>query len=108
MLEVNYFPLPQFDFLRLEDLSGSLYRVLDHHGIRIYANRDMSLDVELADSALAQKMGISRGTPLFDVITKNYDRGENLVHLGREYIVCDRYHFSLADYVAEEADYDGL
>lgn len=108
MLDINYFPLPQYDFLYSEDLSGSLYRILDQHGIRIYANRDMTLDVVLAESALAQKMGISRGTPLFDIITKNYDRSGELVHLGREYIVCDRYRFSLADYIAEEADYDGL
>lgn len=108
MLETNYFPLPQYDFLQGEDLSGSLYRALDRRGIRIHANRDVTLDVVLADSALAQQMGVSRGTPLFDMVGKNYDRSGALVHLGREYIVCDRYHFSLADYIVAEEDYNGL
>lgn len=108
LLETNYFPLPQYEFLMNEDLSGSLYQVLHRHNIRIYANRDMTLDVVLAESTLAQKMGISRGTPLFDMFTKNYDRSGKLIHLSREYIVCDRYHFSLADYIVEEDADNGL
>ena len=108
LLETNYFPLPQYEFLMNEDLSGSLYQVLTRHDIHIYANRDMTLDVVLADSALAQKMGVSRGTALFDMFTKNYDRSGNLIHLSREYIVCDRYHFSLADLIVEEGTDNGL
>lgn len=108
MLETNYFPLPRFDFLRTEDLRGSLYHTLLNHEIQIANIRDTTLDVVLADTAMAQRMGITRGTPLFDMRAKNLDAEGNLVHLGRELIVCDRYHFSLADYKVEEADYNGI
>ena len=108
LLENNYFPLPQYQYLLTEDLSGSLYRALDQHGIRIHANREMTLDVVLADGALAKLMNIGAGTPLFNMVGKNYDREGRLVHLGQEYIVCDRYHFSLEDYIVKDEDYDSI
>ncbi len=108
MLETNYFPLPRFDFLRNEDMRGSLYHTLRSHGVEIAAIRNTTLDVILADTAMAQRMGITRGTPLFDMQAKNFDADGNLVHLGRELIVCDRYHFSLADYKVAEDDYNGI
>ncbi len=108
LLENNYFPLPQYQYLLTEDLTGSLYRVLDQHGVRIRFNRDVTLDVVPADSALAKTMGIGAGTPLFSMVGKNYDREDRLVHLGQEYIVCDRYHFSMEDYTVKDEDYEDL
>ena len=52
-------------------------------------------------------MHISPGTPLFDMVTSNYDKTGELVHLGREYVVTDRYHYSLEDRIVEE-EYDAL
>ena len=108
LLENNYFPLPKYQYLLTEDLSGSLYRALDQHGVRFHVNRDMTLDVVLADGALAKLMNIGTGTPLFNMVGKNYDRENHLVHLGQEYIVCDRYHFSLEDYIVKDEDYDSI
>lgn len=107
MLDINYFPLPKFSFLSTEDLSGSLYQLLKRYGIRIYAMRNMTLNVIQADRSMAQQMRISTGTPLFDMVTNNYDRAGDLVHLGREYVVADRYHYSLEDRIIEE-EYDAL
>lgn len=107
MLDINYFPLPKFAFLTAEDLSGSLYQVLKRYGVHIYAMRNMTLNVIQADKVLARQMNISAGTPLFDMVTNNYDKEGGLVHLGREYVVTDRYHYSLEDRIVEE-EYDGL
>lgn len=107
MLDINYFPLPKFSFLTTEDLSGSLYQLLKRYGVRIYAMRNMTLNVIQADRAMAQQMHISAGTPLFDMVTNNYDKTGALVHLGREYVVADRYHYSLEDRIIEE-EYDEL
>lgn len=107
MLDVNYFPLPKFEFLATEDLSGSLYQLLKRYDVRIYAMRNMTLNVIQADKELARQMNISVGTPLFDMVTGNYDKEGCLVHLGREYVVTDRYHYSLEDRIVEE-EYDAL
>jgi GntR family transcriptional regulator len=104
ILEQNYFPLPKYDFLRSEELQDSLFGALERRGVRVHAIRNTTLDVILATTALAQKMGVNRGIPLFNTTTKNYDRNNELVYLGQEYIVCERYRFTLADYVAEETD----
>lgn len=107
MLDVNYFPLPKFEFLATEDLSGSLYQLLNRYDVRIYAMRNMTLNVIQADKDLSRQMHISPGTPLFDMVTSNYDKAGELVHLGREYVVTDRYHYSLEDRIVEE-EYDEL
>lgn len=108
ILEKNYFPLPQYEFLQSAELGSSLYQILDRNDIRIHTIRGTTLDVELADTDAAQRMGIKRGTPLFALVSRNYDKSGDLVHLCRELIVCERYHFSLVDYQVTEADYDGI
>ena len=35
---------------------------------------------------------------LFCMQTKIYDRQDRLIHIGLEYIVCERYRFGLVDY----------
>lgn len=108
MLEVNFFPMPEYGFLQNENVSDSLYRILDKRGIRIHAYRNVTLDVILADRHMAQMMQIGVGTPLFHMVEKAFDKDEKLVHLGIEYVVAEHYHYSLTDHIVKEEEYDGL
>lgn len=99
MLENNYYPRERFGFLLEERMEGSLYQLLEEkYGIVIESSRDTYLDVGKADAQQARILEVGCGEPLFCMQTKIYDRENALVHIGREYIVCERYRFGLVDY----------
>ncbi|MEE0096588.1 MAG: GntR family transcriptional regulator [Oscillospiraceae bacterium] len=108
MLDINYFPLPEYSFLQSEDLTGSLYHILGSHGVQVKAYRNTTLDIVTASKALARKMMIGVGTPLFYMVEKCYDQNDRLVHLGIEYTVGEYYHYSLEDYIVKDEEYDGI
>jgi len=103
MLEQNYFPAERFGWLMDEDLTGSLYELLKaKRHIVVSASRDSYLDVVKADARMSKILEIGCGEPLFCMQTKIYDREDQLVHVGIEYIVCERYRFSLVDHYADD------
>lgn len=99
MLENNYYPREDFGFLMEEELEGSLYRLLEEkYHVMVDSSRDSYLDVVKADAEQARLLEVGCGEPLFCMQTKIYDSQERLIHLGLEYIVCERYRFGLVDY----------
>ena len=99
MLENNYYPREDFTFLMEESLDGSLYQLLeDKYHVMIESSRDSYLDVVKADAEQARVLGLGCGEPLFCMTAKIFDSRDRLVHVGVEYIVCERYRFGLVDY----------
>lgn len=98
MCENNYFPSPKYDFLLNEDLSGSLYQLLDQkYDIKVTGSANSYLDIVRADAAIASLMKISKGDPLFYLNTEIYDEKGELIHIGHQYINGERYRFYLSD-----------
>lgn len=105
ILENNYYPLDRFQSLVEDNLEGSLYQLLEEkYHIRVDSSRDTYLDVVKADAGQAKILETGCGEPLFCMQTKIYDTEDTLVHIGREYIVCERYRFSLVDYYIREQE----
>lgn len=99
MLENNYYPGEDFGYLMEEALEGSLYRLLEEkYHVFVDSSRDSYLDVVKADAEQARILEVGCGEPLFCMQTKIYDRQDRLIHIGLEYIVCERYRFGLVDY----------
>jgi GntR family transcriptional regulator len=104
MLEQIYFDYEHYSFLLEEDLGGSLYALLEKaYGIIINATKDTYLDVVRADLKRAEPLEVDFGEPLFSINAKIYDQHDNLVHLAKEYIVCDCYRYALTDYYIDKS-----
>ncbi len=98
MLENNYYPSPKYDFLINEDLSGSLYQLLENqYHISVTSSSNSYLDIVRADAAAAALLKVSKGDPLFFLHTEIFDSEGQLIHIGHQYINADRYRFYLND-----------
>lgn len=98
MFENNYYPSPKYDFLIGEDLSASLYQLLESkYGIHVTSSTNSYLDIVRADAASAALLKVSKGDPLFFLHTEIYDSEGELIHIGHQYINADRYRFYLND-----------
>lgn len=96
MLENNYFPLERFSFLETEDLSGSLYHLLDKkYGIEPIHPKETILSMVLADSKMTKDMDVVVGTPFFKVNTFICDQHDDPVHVGHQYFLGEIYTFSI-------------
>lgn len=94
MCENNYYPYEAYAFLMHEALDSSLYSLLQNkYNIQIGSSKDSYIDVLRATSELGKLLNISQGEPLFFLHTKMYDTKNNLIHLGKQYIVGSRYRF---------------
>ena len=94
MLECNYFPLPRFAGLAKEDLSQSLYQILqDNYQIAKLNSRDLIISVALASLSEAKFLKKSIGFPLLLLQVCIEDEHNNVVHAGEQYIISDRYEF---------------
>lgn len=99
MCENNLFPYSRFSFLLNESLDGSLYRLLEEkHGIRVSISTNSYIDVVRANGDIAKKLQVSGGEPLFYLYCQMYDSRKELVHIGKQYIISERYRFYLEDY----------
>lgn len=102
MCENNLFPYSRFTFLLNESLDGSLYRLLeDKCGIRVVISTNSFIDVVRANGDIAKKLQLSGGEPLFYLYCQMYDSNKQLVHIGKQYIISERYRFYLEDYSKE-------
>lgn len=96
MLENNYYPEARFSFLMDEPLEGSLYDLLrDKYGIDPIQPGETTLEIVLADENQARLLETSIGKPLFYMKTMIYDQHGLPVHVGKQYIIGDRYQFTL-------------
>lgn len=96
MLENNYYPASRFSFLMDEALEGSLYDLLrDKYGIDPNQPGETTLEIVLADEDKARLLETSIGKPLFYMKTMIYDQHGLPVHAGRQFMIGDRYQFTL-------------
>lgn len=99
MCENNFFPFRRFSFLLDTPLDGSLYRLLaDEYGIQVVISTNSFIDVVHASGDIAKQLQVANGEPLFYLYCQMYDANKELVHIGKQYIISDRYRFYLEDY----------
>lgn len=98
MCENNYYPYDKYNFLMNESLDVSLYTLLKNkYKIDVAYSKDSYIDVLRSNTELSNLMNISIGEPLFLLHTKIYDNFNQLIHLGKQYIVGSRYRFYYDD-----------
>jgi DNA-binding GntR family transcriptional regulator len=96
MLENNYYPFNRYQFLLEESLDGSLYDLLrTKYGINPDRSGLTTLEIVLADEEQAQILETSIGKALFYMNTIIHDQHGRPVHAGKQYIIGDRYQFTL-------------
>lgn len=99
MCENNFFPYPQYSFLLTEPLDVPLYHLLEQkYNIRVTTSRNSFIDVVRASGEIAKGLNVANGEPLFYLYCQMYDANNQLVHIGKQYIISDRYRFYLEDY----------
>ncbi|MCY6958508.1 GntR family transcriptional regulator [Clostridium brassicae] len=102
MLENNYFSCKRFNFLLTEDLNGSLYELLKKkYDINPSDSHDSGYDrttIEIAKAVdeEAELLKVQNGEPLFYIKTVIYDDKNRPVHIGKQYVIGDRYKFVIS------------
>jgi len=96
LCENNYYPYPRFAFLMDEDLSGSLYDLLEKkYHIKIGSPKNSYIDVKNAGLKSGKLLSITASEPAFLLSTEMYDTTNQLIHIGKQVIVGSRYRFYL-------------
>lgn len=95
MLENNYYPLKGFEFLLEEKLDESLYLLFKKHGINPSGSPSTTLELVRATASTAKLLHVPLGEPLFYMIAYITDSEGKPIHIGRQYIVGNRYMFNL-------------
>lgn len=96
MLENNYYPYNRFSFLLNESLEGSLYDLLkEKYQIDPINSGESTLEIVLADDEKSSLLECPIGKALFYLFTSIYDQNNKPVHVGKQYIIGDRYKFIL-------------
>lgn len=94
-VDLELFPLPEFDWLLHEDLSTSWYEVLEtKRGIQLEYARQ-TLKAAAATRRQASHLGVPANFPLFEISRILYAQGGRLINCGRSWFRGDRYHLSL-------------
>lgn len=94
--ENNYYPYPRFAFLMDEDLSGSLYNLLEKkYHIKIGLPKNSYIDVKNAGLKIGKLLNITVSEPVFLLSTEMYDTSNQLIHIGKQIIAGSRYRFYL-------------
>ncbi|NOW87096.1 GntR family transcriptional regulator [Clostridium beijerinckii] len=102
MLENNYFSFKRFNFLLTEDLSGSLYELLrDKYDINPSdspnsGNDHTTIEIAKAMDEEAALLMVQKGEPLFYIKTVIYDDKNRPVHIGKQYVIGERYKFVIS------------
>lgn len=102
MLENNYFSFKRFNFLLTEDLSGSLYELLrDKYDINPSdspnsGNDHTTIEIAKAMDEEAGLLMVQKGEPLFYIKTVIYDDKNRPVHIGKQYVIGERYKFVIS------------
>jgi len=98
MYEINLFPYQKFAFLLEEPLDGSLFELLEKkcHTIVSYSNNSY-LDLARASGRIAKELRVPNREPLFFLYSEGYDSNNELVYIGKDYVLADQYRFYLDD-----------
>lgn len=102
MLENNYFSFNRFNFLLKEDLSGSLYELLrKKYNINpsdsLNSGTDRTtIEITKAMDEESVLLKVQNGEPLFYIKTVIYDDKNRPVHIGKQYIIGERYKFVIS------------
>ncbi len=102
MLENNYFSFKKFNFLFTEDLSGSLYELLrKKYDINPSDSLNSGIDrttIEIikAVDEEAALLRVQNGEPLFYIKTVIYDDKNRPIHIGKQYVIGERYKFVIS------------
>ncbi len=96
MLENNYLPLPQFKDITEEDVAGSLYETFyKKYEIKKLVSKKTIISISLCNVEQSRIFEKSVGFPLFFLDTVITDEKGDIVQIGKQYIVSDRYEFSI-------------
>ena len=96
MLENNIYSFNKYGFLLNEDLSGSLYNLLSiKYNIKPSGSSNSSVEIVRASSSISKSLHINIGDPLFYMKTCTLDTENNPIHIGKQFIVGERYKFCL-------------
>lgn len=96
MCENNLYPLPRLSFLYNEPLNESLYTLLKQkYQIIVSSSSNSYLDLIQANGEIAALLNVPNGEPLFYLYTQVYDQHNELIHIGKQYIVGKHYRFHL-------------
>lgn len=96
MLENNYFPSDRFLALDKYNLNDSIYELLvNQYGIKELISDDTTLSVVASTVEQARLLKRSVGFPLFLIETVVKDELNNVVQVGKQYIVSNRYQFKI-------------
>lgn len=93
MLETNRFP-GQYAFLMEEDLTGSLYRILESHGVET-AQAMHEISLSYATAAQARQLEVGAGDALMQLREVIYDQHQRPLHTSRQFIRGDRFTFRI-------------
>lgn len=98
MVEQNLYPSPKYDFLLEEDLNTSLLDLLwKKHGIYARYSHNCYLDVTRAGADIGKMLQIPPGEPVFFMYENELDENHDIIYIGRQYIIGERYRFNLHD-----------
>ena len=93
MLETNRFP-KQYAFLLEEDLTGSLYAILQEYGLE--ANQAVhEISLAYATAQQARHLGVNEGDALLNLREIIYDQYGRPLHTSRQLIRGDRFTFRI-------------
>lgn len=94
--ENNYYPYSRFSFLLNEPLNESLFQLLEtKYNVKVGDPKNSYIDLTTAGVDQANLLKVTSGEPLFLLSTEIYDTENQLIHLGKQYIVGSRYRFYL-------------
>lgn len=93
MLEVNHFPA-RYAFLLEEDLTRSLYAVLEEHGVEA-AQALHEIALCYAGPSQAKHLDVAPGDALLNLREVIYDQHHQPLHTSRQYIRGDRFTFRI-------------
>lgn len=93
MLETNRFPM-QYEYLLQEDLSGSLYDILQEHGAEA-AQAVHKISLSYATAIQARHLGMDEGDALLNLHEIIYDQYGRPLHTSKQLIRGDRFTFRI-------------
>lgn len=93
MLETNRFPI-DYAYLLEEDLTGSLYAILQRHGTET-AQAIHEISLSYATAAQAKQLEVSTGDALMQLREIIYDQHQHPLHTSRQFIRGDRFTFRI-------------
>lgn len=94
MIENNYYPYSRFQFLMSEPLESSLFASLREHNVIVSGSENSYIDAIAANRDQAEQLSVLTGDPLFVLYLEMLDQNGDLIYVGRQHIVANRYRFA--------------